>query len=255
MILEHGRGLVESYLKWLKDRTALREVGDWLEVTTPFLDRHNDYIQIFVQKNGEAYQLTDDGYTIEDLEQSGCKLNTSKRQGILETTLNGFGVKLEDGCLTVQATESDFPARKHLLIQAILAVDDMFYLAEPHVAALFREDLAGWLEDHDIRYTESIKLSGASGYDHVFDFVISGSREIPDRLVRAFNTPSRKVVESMAFSSVDTREARPRKSDLFAFLNDQNSPVPQTVADGLREYEIEPVPWSKRDAVLDRLAA
>jgi hypothetical protein len=63
MILEQGRGLVESYLKWLRDRTALREAGDWLEVTTPFLDRHNDYIQIFVQKNGDCYQLTDDGYT------------------------------------------------------------------------------------------------------------------------------------------------------------------------------------------------
>ena len=33
---------------WLKDKTTLREVdGEWVEITTPYLDRHNDALQIY----------------------------------------------------------------------------------------------------------------------------------------------------------------------------------------------------------------
>ncbi len=48
--------LVEKYRLWLKDRTAIKSVHtDWVEITTPFLDRHNDYIQIYVKGSGGSY--------------------------------------------------------------------------------------------------------------------------------------------------------------------------------------------------------
>jgi hypothetical protein len=31
--------LIDEYTTWLKDKTALRQVGDWIEITTPYLDR------------------------------------------------------------------------------------------------------------------------------------------------------------------------------------------------------------------------
>ncbi|WP_341790629.1 DUF1828 domain-containing protein [Rickettsia endosymbiont of Polydrusus tereticollis] len=64
--------LIEDYYKWLKDKTAWQQLKDWVEITTPYLDRHNDYIQIYLRQEGGHYILTDDSYTIEDLEQSGC---------------------------------------------------------------------------------------------------------------------------------------------------------------------------------------
>ena len=39
--------LLNDYRAWLKDRTTLREInGTWVEITTPYLDRHNDALQI-----------------------------------------------------------------------------------------------------------------------------------------------------------------------------------------------------------------
>ena len=40
-----------------------KKLENCIEITTPFLDRHNDWIQIFVEQleNGRLY-LTDDGY-------------------------------------------------------------------------------------------------------------------------------------------------------------------------------------------------
>ncbi len=78
--------------------------------------------------------------------------------------------------LQVAATSDNFALRKHNLIQAILSVHDMFFLASSTIEALFFEDVAAWLESVDIRYTPRVKFSGKSGFDHMFDFVIPKSK-------------------------------------------------------------------------------
>lgn len=118
--------LLDDYVAWFKDKTQLRQVDQWVEITTPYLDRHNDYIQIYARKSGDGYTLTDDGYTIGDLEQTGCKLNSPKRQELLKMTLNGFGVQLADQRLEVHTSPDNFALRKHNLVQAILAVNNIF---------------------------------------------------------------------------------------------------------------------------------
>ena len=55
----------------------------------------------------------------------------------------------------------------------MLAVSDLLYLAEPVVKSLFFEDVVMWLDEADVRYTPKIKFTRISGYDHLFDFVIS----------------------------------------------------------------------------------
>ena len=69
--------LLHDYREWLQDKTILRDVnGAWVEITTPYLDRHNDALQIYARREDGGFLLTDDGYTIHDLEASGCSLNT-----------------------------------------------------------------------------------------------------------------------------------------------------------------------------------
>src|SRR5580692_9462459 len=85
--------LLDDYRAWLKDKTTLREVnGTWVEITTPYLDRHNDALQIYARSENDSYVLTDDSYTVRDLEASGCNLDSPKRKDLLKMTLNGFGV-------------------------------------------------------------------------------------------------------------------------------------------------------------------
>ena len=84
--------LLDNYWSWLKDNTHVRAIEDWYEITTPYLDRHNDFVQLYAKLDGGHYVLTDDSYTLTDLEFSGCKIDSPKRQRLLETTLNGFGI-------------------------------------------------------------------------------------------------------------------------------------------------------------------
>jgi len=248
-------GLIDRYYAWLKDKTAWREIKDWVEITTPYLDTHNDYIQIYLKQQNGEFILTDDSYTITDLIQSGCSLDSPKRQKLLQTTLNGFGVHLNGQALEVRATHENFALRKHNLLQTILAVNDLFYLAAPSVASFFFEDVALWLDDHDIRHTERVKFAGRSGYDHMFDFVIPKSKRQPERILKVINNPNKDYAQATAFSWLDTREARSPDATAFAVLNDEGREVAAAVIEAFQNYEINPIPWTKRDEMLERLAA
>ena len=247
--------LLDAYHAWLKDKTALRQIDQWIEITTPYLDRHNDYIQIYARKANGGYVLTDDGYTLNDLEQSGCKLQSPKRQELLKMTLNGFGVHLHDNALEVHASPDNFALRKHNLVQAMLAVNDMFYLAVPMVASLFYEDVVVWLDVHDIRYTPKVKFTGKTGYDHLFDFVIPKSRRQPERIIQTINRPNRDTAQAVVLSWIDTKEVRSADSRAYALLNDSEQTVSSNVLDALRIYDVRPVPWSQRESIREELAA
>ncbi len=247
--------LMDAYHAWLKDKSVLRQIDQWVEITTPYLDRHNDYIQIYAKQANGGFVLTDDGYTIDDLELSGCKLESRKRQDLLKMTLNGFGVQMDGKALQVHASPDNFALRKHNLVQAMLAVNDMFYLAVPMVASLFYEDVVAWLDVHDIRYTPKVKFTGKTGYDHLFDFVIPKSRQQPERIVQTINRPSKDTAQAVAFSWIDTKEVRSSDSRAYALLNDSEQAVSSAVVDALRSYDVHPVPWSQREQVREVLAA
>jgi hypothetical protein len=247
--------LISDYQLWLRDKTTICSVGeDWVEITTPYLDRHNDAIQIFARRENGGYLLTDDGYIIRDLESSGCNLTTDKRQQLLRTTLNGFGIRLRGDALEVYTSPEAFPRGKHNLVQSMLAVNDLFYLAKPMVESLFFEDVETWLKANGVRMTARAKFTGATGYDHLFHFVIPSSGGTPERVVQAINRPSKDMAQQFIHEYTDTQKVRGIEWRAYAMLNDQNS-VAGGVVEALKSYDIRPVLWTHRLEVLQELAA
>ena len=249
------QSLVESYVAWLRETIATDDIDGVCEITTPFLDRHNDRLQIYVECHGDRLRLTDDGYVIGDLESSGCVLDTPHRREILRTVLAGFGVREEDGELVVEATERDFPKKKHSLLQAMLTVNDMFMTARHRVTRLFLDDVGRFLDEREVRFTPNIEFTGRSGFVHKYDFVIPSSKKMPERILRAINNPARDAATSMIFSWTDTRDTRPRNSRAYAILNDSECEPTSDVLSAFSQYEIITVRWSERDTQLADLSA
>ncbi|MDE0609042.1 MAG: DUF1829 domain-containing protein [Anaerolineaceae bacterium] len=254
-MIEKIQSLTDEYYEWLKENTNLRLVEDWVEITTPYLDRHNDCIQIYAKRTDAGFELTDDGYTLYDLETSGCKIDTPKRRALLNMTLNGFGVVVENDAILVRASVEEFAFRKHNLLQAMLAINDLFYLASATVRSLFFEEVISWLDASEIRYTANLKFAGRSGFDHRFDFVIPKSKQHPERMLFSINNPNRDNMQRAVFSWGDTREARGGKSLAYALLNDGEKPVAENVLNAFRKYSVQPVQWSNRESVREELVA
>lgn len=247
--------LVETYAHWLKEKVKVKKIGDVCELTTPFVDRHNDYMQIYIKATPSGVVLTDDGYIIRDLEISGLEFNTERRRNELNNILNGFGVKLHGDCLEVEARPDNFPQKKHNLLQAMLAINDLFVLTPAKVASFFKEDVERFLSLHDIRFTKDINFIGKTGFTHHFDFVIPSSKKEPERILKAINNPTKNYVFAMIFSWDDTRKIRSENSIALAVLNDQDKEITSDTLHALKAYEIEPMVWSKREGYVEKLVA
>lgn len=247
--------LIENYYKWLKDKTAWKQLKDWVEITTPYLDRHNDYIQIYLKQEKDFYILTDDSWTIDDLESSGCSLDSDRRQRLLELTLNGFGVSKDKNEILVKTNYQNFALNKHNLIQAILAINDMFYLARSSILRLFYEDVQTWLDSYDIRYSQSVSFYGQSGYPRHFDFLIPKSKQAPERIIQTVSTPSKSKVDSILVDWFDTRKTRSLEAKAYVIINDVEKTVSDNSQDAFKSYSITPISWSKRDNFKDELIA
>lgn len=248
--------LIEQYFKWLKDKTITRNINStWTEITTPYLDRHNDYLQIYAKKEKDEILLTDDGYIINDLEMSGCSLDTPRRKDMLLTTLNGFGVQIQDNCLFVKANVNTFPEKKHELIQAMLSINDLFYLSAPYVQNLFLEDVINWFDKCDIRYTPDVRFVGKTGFNYKFDCSIPKSKNAPERIIQTLSTANRENATNLVFKWVDTKERRPLGSTLVAVLNDSDKHIAGAINDAFNNYDIKMINWSQKEDSLSYLAS
>jgi hypothetical protein len=247
--------LIDGYIGWLRQALSVEEVGEACELTTPFLDRHNDHLQVYATRRNGNIILSDDGYILSDLRTSGLEIDTPKRKTILESVLKGLGVRAEDGQLVVEASTANLGQRLHSLVQAMLAVNDMFVMAQPRVASFFFEDVRNFLDSNDVRYTPRVKLAGKSGYDHGIDFLIPKSRNRPERILQAIAAPKRDNIFAYLWTLSDTRSARAGESaaEAYAFLNDQDINVGGDVIEALNAYGVVPAFWSQRSTYVKEL--
>jgi hypothetical protein len=242
--------VINEYVKWVKDNTVVKtiEEGKICSISTPFLDRHNDHLDIYLIKNQGNLKLTDNGYTIADLKMSGFEINTPKRENILRTALNGFGVKMNGNDeLYVEANSNNIGQKKHYLLQAILSVNDMFNLAQETIFSLFKEDVELFFRSNDIVFSKDIKLTGKTGFDHNIDFLIPASKNKPERLIKTVNTPKKDSILSSIMAFNDINQTRETKTKNYVIYNDVEKEVSKDVINALENYGVQHVPWSNKE--------
>ena len=245
--------LAQEYADWIRHGIKVQNVGEICVLTTPFLDRHRDFLQIYVERTESGLLLSDDGYTIRDLEISGLELETERRKELLQHILLSFGINLKDQELQTIATEKTFPQKKHDFIQAMLAIGSLVHFARPTIIAIFKEDVAQFLREKQVRFVSDVKLTGESGLHHPFDFVIGAAPNRPERYIRAIGTPDRESIVELMFSWQDVKKARPSEAQAFAILNNQERRISPDHISALEKYAIEVILWSEKDSKVSKL--
>ena len=248
---------ITKYLDWIKHNSSQTVIGDYSEITTPFVDAHNDQIQFYITKTDNGYLLTDDGYVINDLEMCGCDVKSKKRKQMMMQIAESIGVTIKDSCIIVEANEGDIARKQHIMIQAILKISDMFLTTSSRIKGLFMEEVQEFFVANDIRNTPSIMLMGHSGLSHQFDFVIPASRKMPERVITTINTPTKQAVESALFAWNDVAKTRKggNGSQGYIILNDKKKKPNNELFNAIQNYDLKAVPWTDRDAYITELAS
>jgi len=248
------KDLIESYISWLKQKINFKEINGYYEVTTPFVNHINDYIQFYLKRDDRDYiYMTDDGETLNNLEMAGVDISSPARRRELDSILNGFGVIINGNELTIKATPSTFPMRKHNYLQALMAVDDLHIIASPKVESFFLEDVTNFLQQNNIRFSPNIILQGKSSFQHKFDFLIPSSEKALERIIKAVSSPKKQNIIAHLFAFEDTKQAR--NNEGIMILNDLEKEIAPEVTQAIAEYGIYDFSWTKRDELKEKLVA
>lgn len=54
--------LIDDYIHWLKKEITFEKIGEYYEITTPFLNSANDFIQIYARIDKDTIFFTYDKY-------------------------------------------------------------------------------------------------------------------------------------------------------------------------------------------------
>ena len=251
------KSIVDRYLSWLKDNMTEKEIAaDVIEVTTPYVDRNNDYTQIYIKKGIGHYKITDAGYIITDLELSGVNvLKSGRRKEILHTILCRLGLDLDESTgeiYTREISEDKIPLGCNRLLQGMLDVNDMFYLSTPNIVSIFADEVDRFFKEHHIYSTKGISYRGKSGYEHVYDYLFQKNDNHPGRVMRLMNRPSKENFERFVFAWNDIKEVIKENGDVencLVLINDQGKShdMINELTRGFQAYRMDPILWSERN--------
>ena len=248
--------LLHSYKDWLFDNIETRAIADNIEITLPILDRDNDHLQIYLKEiEPDNYLLTDDGYTISNLELTGCSLDTERRQELLLEAIHGFGVILgDDNELQITATGSTFPQKINNILQAILAVDDLAYLAPSNVNTIFVSEIMNWLKEKKVRYSPRVSLRGKNEIYYSFDILIPASpdNKAPERIIESFGNFDLKQAEALAYRWDKVKSLR-KNTKIYIIFN--NKRISKKVDAICKAENMMSVPFSEIEKIASEITA
>ncbi|WP_175637040.1 DUF1828 domain-containing protein [Oceanobacillus sojae] len=238
--------------QWNKDHLSFKNQGDFIEITTPFVDMHHDLIQLYLveKKEKTPYVLTDDGYILNELQMLGVDVNnTQKRKDFFEITLKVFGVEYNKNSNELYVTFNtleDYPKRQHNLLQCIIKISDMLLTSKNTVVSIFTEEITNYFETKNVIFSPNLGFIGKTGNQQTFDFVIPHSPKKNEKLIKAVNKPASDNYTNTLFPFTDVQSIR-SNSEFIVIANDVNTPIADKFQSSLTNWEVKVLPWSQRE--------
>jgi hypothetical protein len=215
--------------------------GEGCEISTPFLDRHRDQLQIYaISRNGQII-LTDDGYTVSELTTAGIEMENSTVRQTVEAVVRASRVRFQGNELTTEAIPDTIGERVQSFLQAMLALNTLSHISasrpslglvaslrsdveeRPHFlpsaerssapisTEIFQAGIEHFFAQSGIKHKRAETLYGHSGLSYSVDFVIPQTEQRPLRYIKLVPEPSKTALRPILLMVLDTRESRPRE--------------------------------------------
>ncbi|PKE36354.1 hypothetical protein CW670_04150 [Macrococcoides caseolyticum] len=225
--------LKKDYIEWFSKKIEFKNLEENLvRIDVPFQDNMNDDIVFYAEldSNTDTIILTDDGYTLFNLESSGLNIKGSKRRKkIFFDNLSSYGVNFNQKTEEIYTTckIKEFSEVKHRFLQCLIFVNDMYLLSEGNVKHIFAEDVERVLDNNEIIYTKDLSIIGRSGMTHKFDFLISSTKNKPEKFIKTISSPNNSMVIKALVTDVNQAKLvkREKPNKIIAILNDKEKEI------------------------------
>lgn len=177
--MSNANRLERTYFDWLMKEYTFEDLDkNIVRIDSPFYDTNFDYIVMYAEfHNDGSITLTDDGWTISNLESQGLSLtgNAKTRKKILHDIVDSLGVEYQNDELYITTDIENFPIVKQRLLQAIMKINDMIILRDDKVKSMFFEDVEEFLKQNNILFEKNPSFAGKGGITVQFDFSVPTS--------------------------------------------------------------------------------
>ena len=246
--------LICDYTIWLNGEISVAKYGDYYELTTPFLDRYNDCLQVYLKLDSEGnITITDDGYSINNLISTGFKLKpNSKRKQKIERLIKVYSLQIIDNAIVGTASPDDFPQKFQQFIQVMLSIDDMVEQISENPKDFFIEDVVSFLKSKAIPFEKDFPLMGRTGSKYKYDFYFPKTSTKKDRFCKVFSKITKQKRDMVIFNWLDTQEQRDKNqgnSELYVLLNNINIANMEDIV-ALKNYDIRAICFSNKAEVV-----
>lgn len=254
----------KSYINWIQENTMFTEVlNEAIEVSSPFFDVLNENIKIYIEPNSDKYKITDDGYTMWNLESMGMSFRKGyTREKVLIDTINRSSVNLDSTSkeFYIYSNMKDLGKTVHIMLQTIISITDMIRFNTNKIKDIFSEEVSYYFKNNSEIFDPfpDVEIQGKSKLIYRFDYLMS-LRNKEKKLVRLINNLNKTQVESTLISWQDTHDQRKskykdEKLSMVALINDKDKELSREYLDALYEYNIEPVGFSDKSLVKKSLS-
>lgn len=124
---------VDNYVEWLSENMFATDIDGNIEVTAPFLDSRNDYLQVYVRKLDEdLYVISDGGHIARELELVGMNMYNEKED--IESLVSESTVIYNNNEIRIYCGKEDISSSMHELFLDILKIETVFFKLKIHAA-------------------------------------------------------------------------------------------------------------------------
>lgn len=248
--------LSNEYFEWATKNIdfSLDSSKNWVLIKTPFVDMYNDQIEIFVEQKNDYYIVSDDGYTLDELDTLGFDFRSStKRKKIFDSILLNFGVTVKNSelIITIQNIK-EFPSAQNRLIQCMIQTFDLLQTTREKVANFFLDDISNFFLEKELPFSTNLSITGKTGNPANFEFILGKTKNAPERALKTVNRPTPTAYQEPLMKIVDVRDYKPQMK-FYILANDTDISLSDSFINSFVNYNIEILKWSQKDQWVNRL--
>lgn len=256
-----SKEIKDSYIEYIKENTHVNLLeGDSQEVITPFVNTYGDGISFTIKYDGNYYILTDDGFTLWDLQLNGIDLTKkNKRHHLLKAILNYNGLELVGEEIIKKTKRNNLGQAIHDMTQVLLNVYDLSLLHPQTVQSHFLDDVRSYFDGNtDYNVFPDLSITGKSRLEHKFNFLMMSKGSY--KLVQVHNKLTKEKLHFILASWLDTTENRiksyGRNESLSIIISsDGYKELKEEYEEALNEYGVNIIDFQDKKRLKAQLGA
>lgn len=232
-----------------------------LRVNTPFSDPFGDQISLMILLTDNVYTVTDQGYTLWNLQMHGANLTDKKSQRFknLMAILDKNNAELTDNeTIQIKGSKDELPQIINDLTQTLIQVSDLIYLTRKNTRKIFWEDVTSYFESQkeSFSFLRGMSMQGQTQLKYNIDYIFNLTVK-ERKFVNVYNNLSKNIVEQLIgiwADTIDYRTSHKQEDVPLSIIVPEIPSNQQKYVDNLARHRIDVIPFDDKKVITSKLA-